>query len=740
MSPTKTKIGLWVSGLATLVLGLALVVEIAVLRGMIRQPEAVDEAALLAERIATDPELSPSVAMSSLLPGVSIALPAGKGMGVQWILPPSIDSRTNDVAWEMAVATNGVVWLKEDERRLLCPTRGVVWDLPKNILRLAVVHGRGVLLADGLSLLMPMAPSQPDDTTVVLQPIITLPVAPEHLFGVGDHLYFAGYNLDQYLHEVYRLSAEPDAAANAHGVRQLRRVFASLNSITAIAGNGQDLFVAQGREVIRCASDQQRQETLFCHPSAVVSSLAWAGDAGLFYATDSAVGYHGANGRLEFLHAPKPQIACEGGKLFVFVPEANRAVFAVTGLGAFPTLPLQGRVRPTTPGATLLETAFRATDANQSAVVGPLFPESIVRVEAALRLEPAPGHESLTGLVTVAWQGPDGDVLLSSSWRGAVADADQARFNLGYDEPGEFLPGQYRLVVRLNGQLIGTGEFGVGEVSPVVAAVQRRDLNALRRALENGGNPNEMIAKTTPVLHLAAEDNWVAGVSLLLSFRADVNGRNAQGETPLFRVPRYGTDEEACLETASVLLRHGADVDARTDVGVTPLHACADKYAPTRVIVRYAGLLLAQKANPNAQNRKGISVLHHHLLWHEKADIHHVLLENGARLLPNELNCLSNPNAQKVCGTVYLESVFESNDAVLLATTRCELPWLQTLIIRRLLGLARAAIPTATTPADYQRALAFCRQAQERAEAWQVTDQFPEIDLNIELLSRRVGR
>jgi hypothetical protein len=170
------------------------------------------------------------------------------------------------------------------------------------------------------------------------------------------------------------------------------------------------------------------------------------------------------------------------------------------------------------------------------------------------------------------------------------------------------------------------------------------------------------------------------------------------------------------------------------------LHACADKYAPTRVIVRYAGLLLAQKANPNAQNRKGISVLHHHLLWHEKADIHHVLLENGARLLPNELNCLSNPNVQKVCDPVCLGSVFESNDAVLLATTRCELPWLQALIIRRLLGLARAAIPAATTPADYLRALAFCQQAQARAEAWQVADQFPEIKRNIELLSRRVGR
>jgi hypothetical protein len=117
MSPTKIKIGLWVSGLATLVLGLALVVEIAVFRWMIRQPEAVDAEAVVAEPMATDPELSPSVAMSSLLPGVSIALPAGKGMGVQWILPPSIDSRTNDVAWEMAVATNGDVWLKEDERR-----------------------------------------------------------------------------------------------------------------------------------------------------------------------------------------------------------------------------------------------------------------------------------------------------------------------------------------------------------------------------------------------------------------------------------------------------------------------------------------------------------------------------------------------------------------------------------------------------------------------------------------------
>ena len=62
----------------------------------------------------------------------------------------------------------------------------------------------------------------------------------------------------------------------------------------------------------------------------------------------------------------------------------------------------------------------------------------------------------------------------------------------------------------------------------------------------------------------------VADVAGALERGADVNVRDANGETPL-----HWAAEEGKKETVALLLEHGADVNARGEDGATPLHWAA---------------------------------------------------------------------------------------------------------------------------------------------------------------------
>lgn len=742
MSRTKTDIALRISGLAAFVLAGLLAIEIAVVIILPRYQHAAEVADRLnAAQPPSDISVAAALAINDLLPGVKIVLPAGNRMGVRWVLPPSIDGRTNEIAWEMAVATNGVVWLKEDDERLLCPERGVIWTLPKPAACMAVVRGNGLLLADGQSLEFPVAPSQPTDTRVTMQPITTLPIPAESLATAGDDLYFAGFNRERALHEVYRLAPEKDPGANGRGLRRFRRRYASLNPITAVAGKGDEVLVAQGREIIRSLPDGQRDEIVFRHPEADIAALAYSAETGLFFATATTVGYVGDNGWIEFLNAPEPQIAAQGTNLYVFVPTANRAVFAVTGVDALKTLPLRGRLKSEAV-ARLVNTEFRAFDAENAVYENSPFPTNIVRVAATYDLQPRSGQGSQTGLVSVAWLSPFGDVMATGLGRGLVGGTNQWQAQLGYDEPGAFLPGHYHLAVHLDGKMVDRAAFSVGSVQPIQAAIQQRDLAALRRALDDGGDPNEALVideTRVPVLHLAVQRNWPAGVALLLSRRADANARDYREQTPLFSVLTYGDDEDAALEIAALLVRHGADVNARDVDGDTPLYMAGMLGRAQRIVPRYVSLLIDAKADVNAINKSNMTILLGHLYSAEYPDVIRLLCERGARLRPEERYRLAEPAAQKLCPPEYVREVFEKDDSVVLGTTECELPWLRALIIRRLLQLSRDAIPSAATSADYQRALTLCRQAEARAEGWQLEAAFPEIKRNIALLAGRKG-
>lgn len=75
-------------------------------------------------------------------------------------------------------------------------------------------------------------------------------------------------------------------------------------------------------------------------------------------------------------------------------------------------------------------------------------------------------------------------------------------------------------------------------------------------------------------LHLAAMEGNVACVRALLRHKAEVDGMNTRGRTPLHVCAEHG-NSNGHVAVVRILIEHGAEVDARDDNGSTPLQVAA---------------------------------------------------------------------------------------------------------------------------------------------------------------------
>ena len=118
-----------------------------------------------------------------------------------------------------------------------------------------------------------------------------------------------------------------------------------------------------------------------------------------------------------------------------------------------------------------------------------------------------------------------------------------------------------------------------------------------------GYDANYHIEKVDPrytPLHLAVQEPNKEKVIALLAAKANVNAKDAFGETPLF----YALNHK---DMAELLISHHADVNTRDSInGWTPLHLAA--LFGSREVVK---LLLANHADPNAKDGCDLTPLQH---------------------------------------------------------------------------------------------------------------------------------
>src|SRR5262245_39314999 len=119
---------------------------------------------------------------------------------------------------------------------------------------------------------------------------------------------------------------------------------------------------------------------------------------------------------------------------------------------------------------------------------------------------------------------------------------------------------------------------------------------------------------------------------------ADVNARDAEGNTPLILASFYASPE--CVE---LLIEKGADVNAANKAGATPLIRAATDYEKTRLLVTAGANIQVRTALGNtalilAARRAG-NVCAHGLTW------------PGARVLAMSAECAPGRHSLPTCGT-----------------------------------------------------------------------------------------
>lgn len=139
----------------------------------------------------------------------------------------------------------------------------------------------------------------------------------------------------------------------------------------------------------------------------------------------------------------------------------------------------------------------------------------------------------------------------------------------------------------------------------LIVAVSMQDVEGLRRAAEAGADPNARDPDFYPALAIAASNQWVEGVEVLLAHQADATvvihkPRLGLKRTPILHLPAAN----GSLPVVAALLEAGAQVDAVDAEGVTALMSAS--FMGHRDIVK---LLLAKGAKTERAAQSGYTAL-----------------------------------------------------------------------------------------------------------------------------------
>jgi ankyrin repeat protein len=141
----------------------------------------------------------------------------------------------------------------------------------------------------------------------------------------------------------------------------------------------------------------------------------------------------------------------------------------------------------------------------------------------------------------------------------AAVPASAQHFSDGYKFLEGIRKGDGDQVIQVlnetNGSIINTKERGSGEGALHIVA-RRGDATYLRFLLQKGANPNIQDDKGNTPMLVAATAGYLEGVTILATYKANVNLGNASGETPLIRAVQLRN-----ADMVRTLLNLGADPD-----------------------------------------------------------------------------------------------------------------------------------------------------------------------------------
>ena len=271
------------------------------------------------------------------IPNTTWALPPGLELSVEWVITPApaakkTDKQTAGNKWDemrFDVDAKGIPWFGNGKRKLMVnPLKNSLFLLSEPFLDFAWLQSGQLIILTNTTLGFLDNSREPVTGASGLpimpfKPGMGMPYAGMRLTVAGNQaLYIQGQNPRDKQYEVYLLKA----AEGEKGPRAVT-LFASEEAVTATAGDGGSLFVAVGRLVVRVRVEKEKGNMVgvFAHPTQEITGLAFSKEAGLFYATASAIGYVGED-NYEFMKSPKTRISLHGKELYVFLGAGNGVI------------------------------------------------------------------------------------------------------------------------------------------------------------------------------------------------------------------------------------------------------------------------------------------------------------------------------------------------------------------------------------------------------------------------------
>lgn len=618
--------------------------------------------------------------LAKFYPGVTLSLPAGSSMRAHWVCPPMDQAdveKFNAYASSFVVDSSGQPWLSKSNTAMLNPAKQQAFQLSQMFDSVACLDNGMMLftLAGRLGFAVPPDKLTKDKSGLPImnfQPIIDTPVSYCQVFsGSGDCVYLLGNDRTTGENGVYLIKPEKLTGALKTRVRSTIKIFSSKDTISAVAGDGVDTFIAIGKLIIKINASGEMSK-VYLDPVSDISSLAYSPQSGLFYSNDKYVSFIGPNGSIQIAAISYGSICLRKGTLYLFMRD-TLGIFALENVGSLRGYNLNIKNVQTSKSSDFNIKSIRlfeggptpsgikdrkyATEFDRSSthsiyveIEAECLNEKKLPLSASFDLRLiAPGSDEETGYNSIYMD-------FSEETPSCTGEA-----GFGKDAPGSFIPGIYKVRTYHNGVVIDERSFTVKGDMNLLEAVTTRNTIRLRDLLTKGADPNARDTEGSTALQIAVEHEMTDIVRILLENKADPNNIKDGSSPLLLRAASYLPKNP---EIVKMLLEHGANPNVKQDDGSTILHMAAindnielvrlaldkgadvdakDKQGMTPLMsnqsvwflnsssdsTEVTELLLARGADPKAVDINGLPVLLMSF-WRNNTKITETLIEHGA--------------------------------------------------------------------------------------------------------------
>ncbi|PIR15907.1 MAG: hypothetical protein COV48_11770 [Elusimicrobia bacterium CG11_big_fil_rev_8_21_14_0_20_64_6] len=258
-----------------------------------------------------------------LLAGTALAASAA-GLQPSWVLPPSAEATAADAVLA-GVDPSGAAWLVLDGRIIAAPEGNVVLLADRAIQQLAWIGSKPVVRSfEALGTFVPGAPDAKGPPEARFKPITTVPLTSWRMAPAGaEDVYVAGYNPRKRLSQIA-------VVGSSAGSKPLRVLYETPAQIADVAGDGTTSYFASGPAIWKV--DAEGSASVYSSHARPVRSIAAAPGGGLFFVTDTVVGYAGKSAPFNLLRCSRCRISVRDDDLYVLFNGPRGGLLRVRGV------------------------------------------------------------------------------------------------------------------------------------------------------------------------------------------------------------------------------------------------------------------------------------------------------------------------------------------------------------------------------------------------------------------------